>query len=224
MPSTRRDFPSTLRNVSPPKSVPPYSATSIEKKTTKNSQSEVEENPLPPQIPEKEYKLGERNIVKGDIGPDVNELAKLLIKNKLLHPNFSSQQKCNSQIVQALKNAQIIANRSVNGILDSQLLQILLDWTNKKKEYIAYWKEVEIPLSGSVDLYETKPAVRVAGILLSLYGFMEPYYLIHINKTDTLYDSRLSDAVKRFQERQNMPQTKKLNEITYQKIQQFPIP
>ena len=53
---------------------------------------------------------------------------------------------------------------------------------------------------------------------------MEPYYLIHINKTDTLYDSRLSDAVKRFQERQNMPQTKKLNEITYQKIQQFPIP
>lgn len=168
--------------------------------------------------------MGERNIVKGDIGPDVNELAKLLIKNKLLHPNFSSQQKCNSQIVQALKNAQIIANRSVNGILDSQLLQILLDWTNKKKEYIAYWKEVEIPLSGSVDLYETKPAVRVAGILLSLYGFMEPYYLIHINKTDTLYDSRLSDAIKRFQERQNMPQTKKLNEITYQKIQQFPIP
>ena len=156
--------------------------------------------------------MGERNIVKGDIGPDVNELAKLLIKNKLLHPNFSSQQKCNSQIV------QIIANQSVNGILDSQLLQILLDWTNKKKEYIAYWKEVEIPLSGSVDLYETKPAVRVAGILLSLYGFMEPYYLIHINKTDTLYDSRLSDAVK------NMPQTKKLNEITYQKIQQFPIP
>lgn len=198
-----------------------HQTVSIIKEPLQEKTVEAEKTAILPPVQAKEFKLGERKIVRGDTGSDVNELVRLLIANRLLHPNFASLNKYNAQLVRAIKNMQIIVDCPADGEFDAELFSILKDWGNKKWEYISHWKNVDVSLKRSIGLYAADPAVRVAAILLAFYGFIEPYYLVHLNKADTLYDSRLSRAVKEFQREQHSEQTGLLDILVYQAIRNY---